>query len=181
MEHQADRFDELLSDAAHSAWRAYRHAMATMSAEDRRRTVGEGADGTATHLLSAIVERAVLDVLGRFNVNVLSEEIGWIDNGSAVTVVLDPVDGSANAIAGIPVCGFAAAVVVDDQVQQSRILWFETGREVLTFQEHSSFVWAVAFSPNGEHIASAGDEGLIRRHRPRVKIQVGKLPTITLP
>jgi NAD+ kinase len=34
--------------------------------------------------------------------NVLSEEIGFVDRGGEETLVLDPVDGSNNAIAGIP-------------------------------------------------------------------------------
>lgn len=125
----ANRFDELLSDAAHTAWRAYRHAVATLSPTDRRRPVGDGATGAPTYLIDQVVERAVLDVVLRAGVNVLSDEAGWIDQASAVTVVLDPVDGSANAVAGVPISGFAAAVVVDDVIEQSRILWFETGRE----------------------------------------------------
>jgi myo-inositol-1(or 4)-monophosphatase len=120
---------EMLSEASHAAWRAYRHAMGTMSLEERRRTVGEGADGTETFLLDVVVENPVLDVLERHGVNVLSEEVGWIDRGSAVTVVLDPVDGTANAAAGVPISAFAAAAVIDDVIEESRILWFDTGRE----------------------------------------------------
>ena len=120
---------ELLSEASHTAWRAYRHAMGTMSLEERRRTIGEGADGTETFLLDVVVENPVLEVLERHGVNALSEEVGWIDRGSAVTVVLDPVDGTANAAAGVPIAAFAAAAVVDDVIEESRILWFDTGRE----------------------------------------------------
>lgn len=123
------RFDELLSDAAHTAWRAYRHAMGTMTPDDRRRTIAERPDGTETFLLDVAVETPVLETLARHRVNVLSEEAGWIDRGSAVTVVVDPVDGTANAAAGVPVCAFAAAVVVDDTVEAARILWFDTGSE----------------------------------------------------
>lgn len=121
--------DELLSDAAHTAWRAYRHAMGTMTADERRRVIGTRADGTETFLLDVVVARPVLDVLERHGVNVIAEEVGWIDRGSAVTVVLDPLDGTANAAAGVPVCAFAGAVVVDDVIESARILWFDTGRE----------------------------------------------------
>lgn len=123
------QFDEMLSDAAHTAWRAYRHAMGTMSAEERRRTVAERPDGTETFLLDVAVEGPVIETLRRYGVNVLSEEAGWIDRGSAVTVIVDPLDGTANAAAGVPVCAFSAAVVVDDDVRSARILWFDTGRE----------------------------------------------------
>lgn len=122
-------FDELLSEAAHTAWRAYRHAMGTMTPEERGRVIGMRPDGTETFLLDAAVEGPVLDVLERHGVNVISEEVGWIDRGSAVTVVLDPLDGTANAAAGVPVCAFAGAVVVDDVIEAARILWFDTGRE----------------------------------------------------
>lgn len=122
-------FDALLSEAAHAAWRAYRHAMGAMTPEERRRVIGMRPDGTETFLLDAAVEGPVLDVLERYGVNVISEEVGWIDRGSAVTVVLDPLDGTANAAAGVPVCAFAGAVVVDDVIDAARILWFDTGRE----------------------------------------------------
>lgn len=121
--------DSVLSDAAHAAWRAYRHAVATMSVDERNRTIGEGADGTETFLLDVVVESPVLDVLEQHGVNVLSEEVGWIDRGSIATVVLDPIDGTANAASGIPVCGFAAALVIGDEIEAARILWFDTGRE----------------------------------------------------
>jgi myo-inositol-1(or 4)-monophosphatase len=120
---------ELLSEAAHTAWRAYRHAIGTMSLEERRRTIGEGADGTETFLLDVVVEEPVLDVLESHGVNVLSEEVGWIDRGSAVTIVIDPVDGTANAAAGVPIAAFAAAAVIDDVITEARVLWFDTGRE----------------------------------------------------
>jgi myo-inositol-1(or 4)-monophosphatase len=100
-----------------------------MSLEERRRTIGQGADGTETFLLDVVVENPILDVLERHGVNVLSEEVGWIDRGSSVTIVLDPVDGTANAAAGVPIAAFAAAAVVDDVIEESRILWFDTGRE----------------------------------------------------
>ncbi|MDA3015254.1 MAG: inositol monophosphatase [Actinomycetota bacterium] len=120
---------EILSECSHTAWRAYRHAMGTMSLEERRRTIGEGADGTETFLLDVVVEEPVLEVLERHGVNVLSEEVGWIDRGSSVTVVIDPVDGTANAAAGVPIAAFAAAAVVDEVIEEARVLWFDTGRE----------------------------------------------------
>ena len=120
---------ELLSEAAHTAWRAYRHAIGAMSVQSRRSTVGPGADGTETFLLDVRVEAPVLDLLHRRGVNVLSEEAGWIDRGSAVTIVIDPIDGTANAAAGVPISAFAGAAVIDDEVVASRVLWFDTGRE----------------------------------------------------
>ncbi|MFT6292198.1 MAG: myo-inositol-1(or 4)-monophosphatase [Ilumatobacter sp.] len=123
-----DRLPSLLAEAANAARNAYAHAMATLDGIERRRTVGPGADGTETYLLDVIVERPILDVLDAARVNVLSEEVGWIDRGSAVTIVMDPVDGTANAAAGIPICGFAAAAVIDDRVEFARVEWFDVRR-----------------------------------------------------
>ncbi|MFC4113877.1 hypothetical protein [Nonomuraea zeae] len=50
--------------------------------------------------IDVLVEDAILAALSRHPVNVLTEETGWVDNGSALTLVMDPVDGSANAAAG---------------------------------------------------------------------------------
>jgi myo-inositol-1(or 4)-monophosphatase len=118
----------VLDEAADAAVTAYRSALSSMSPDERRSTIGPGADGTETYLLDEVVEAPVLDVLERHRVNVLSEEIGWIDRASAVTVVIDPVDGTANAAAGVPLSAFAAAVVVDDVVRESLVVWLDTGR-----------------------------------------------------
>ncbi|MGB0112926.1 MAG: inositol monophosphatase family protein, partial [Ilumatobacteraceae bacterium] len=118
----------VLTEAADVALHAYRNSLATMTEEERRSTVGPGADGTETYLLDEVVEAPVLDVLERHGVNVLSEEVGWIDRASSVTVVVDPVDGTANAAAGVPLSAFAAALVVDDVVREALVVWLDTGR-----------------------------------------------------
>ncbi|MQA03980.1 MAG: inositol monophosphatase [Streptosporangiales bacterium] len=97
-----------------------RHDRAELAA-----SVGRGADGTATMRIDEIVEAAILAVTG--DVNVLSEECGWLDRGSAYTVVLDPLDGSANAAAGVPLSAFSAALVDDGAFTQALTVWTETG------------------------------------------------------
>jgi len=63
-----------------------------------------GADGTPTSRIDKMAENAVLMYLERENVplNVLSEEIGFVDRDGEETLVLDPIDGSKNAAAGLP-------------------------------------------------------------------------------
>lgn len=124
----ADSVSPVLVEAADAAYVTYARAMRSMSATDRRSTVGLGADGTETYLLDEVVEGPVLDVLAAHGVNVLSEEVGWIDRGSAATVVLDPVDGTANAAAGVPLSCFAAALVVDDEIREALVVWLSTGQ-----------------------------------------------------
>lgn len=71
-----------------------------------------GADGTPTSEVDKVAENTVLDYIVRNNVplNVLSEEIGYVDNGFEDTLVLDPIDGTSNAIAGVPMYTVSMAV-----------------------------------------------------------------------
>ncbi len=71
---------------------------------ERGEYIGMGADGTPTSEIDKIAENTVLDYIVRHKVplNVLSEEIGFVDYGYSETLVLDPVDGSTNAAAGVP-------------------------------------------------------------------------------
>jgi myo-inositol-1(or 4)-monophosphatase len=118
----------VLGDSAAAALAAYRGALASMSVDERRSTIGPGADGTETYLLDEVVEAPVLEVLDRHRVNVLSEEVGWIDRASSVTAVIDPVDGTANAAAGVPLAAFAGALVVDGVIREALVVWLDTGR-----------------------------------------------------
>ncbi|WP_445183007.1 inositol monophosphatase family protein [Pseudonocardia sp. Cha107L01] len=98
----------------------------------RREQLGEqvriGADGTPTTLLDILVDTAVAEVIDRHRVNLISEEIGVIDHGSALTLVVDPVDGTANAVAGVPLASFAGAVAVDGVLTEALTCWLDTGR-----------------------------------------------------
>jgi len=75
-------------------------------------TIGLGADGTVTKYVDKIAEDAALNVINKSKkkVNVLSEEIGFIDNKAEYTFVLDPIDGTRNASRGIPFYSVSIAV-----------------------------------------------------------------------
>ncbi len=66
--------------------------------------VGKGVDGSKTAAIDLLAERVALDLIekGGMSWNVLSEECGWVDRGSEITVIIDPIDGTYNAIHGIP-------------------------------------------------------------------------------
>ncbi len=68
-----------------------------------------GADGTPTLYIDKIAEEVALDIIGK-EANVLSEEIGLIDNEKEYTFILDPIDGTRNAIHGIPFYGISIAI-----------------------------------------------------------------------
>lgn len=82
------------------------------SLEERGKDVEMGADGTPTSEVDKIAENTVLDYIVRHGVplNVLSEEIGYVDYGFSDVLVLDPIDGTSNCIAGIPMYTISMAV-----------------------------------------------------------------------
>lgn len=78
---------------------AVREALGPLTGDARRaRTSRPGQ-----YHLDTVADAAALAVLERAPVAVLSEESGWGGVvGAAVTVVVDPVDGSTNAARGVP-------------------------------------------------------------------------------
>lgn len=82
---------------------AVQHAVAEI-AGDPAEVLGQGADGAPTTRIDRVAEDAVLRVLDYegASLNVLSEEAGYIDRGGKATLVVDPIDGTHNAIRGVP-------------------------------------------------------------------------------
>ncbi|MEM0466212.1 MAG: inositol monophosphatase family protein [Candidatus Thermoplasmatota archaeon] len=76
------------------------------------KNIGIGADGTPTKYLDKIAEDAALRCIKKsgMKINVLSEEAGFIDHHAPYTFVLDPVDGTRNAVRGIPFYAVSLAV-----------------------------------------------------------------------
>ncbi len=80
-----------------------------------------GADGTPTTKIDDFAEKAAIRVLkedGR-SFNLISEEIGsmYIGKEAELTIVLDPLDGTHNAIHGIPFYSFSMAICENDLSQ----------------------------------------------------------------
>ncbi len=75
-------------------------------------SIGIGADGTPTKYIDKIAEEVAINLIkkSKLPVNLLSEEIGFIDKKSPYTFVLDPVDGTRNACRGIPFYAVSLAV-----------------------------------------------------------------------
>lgn len=74
--------------------------------------VGRGASGSATSKIDKFAEDAVLAFMDErgIELNVLSEEIGYVDRGAKRTLVLDPIDGTVNCVRGIPFFSISMAV-----------------------------------------------------------------------
>ncbi|MCQ2086401.1 MAG: sugar kinase, partial [archaeon] len=110
-----------------------------------------GADGTPTSKIDKIAEDAVLQYIGSNNlhVNVLSEEIGFIDNKADETLILDPIDGSTNSKLHVPLFTISMAIGKKslNDVHTAYI------RNLATNDEYSAEKYKGAFF-NGERIKS---------------------------
>ncbi|HTX61054.1 MAG TPA: bifunctional fructose-bisphosphatase/inositol-phosphate phosphatase [Methanobacterium sp.] len=78
-------------------------------------TVKMGADGTPTKLIDLVAEEKVVEILEEANrpLILVSEEIGRIGIGKGspeVVFVVDPLDGTNNAVKNIPAYGISIAV-----------------------------------------------------------------------
>ena len=73
------QFSSLLSEMASVAENAYQFAMTNLTSAQRSADIGIGGDGTPTMFLDQFIEEPVLAVAEKFKINVLSEEVGWID------------------------------------------------------------------------------------------------------
>ncbi|HVX42607.1 MAG TPA: inositol monophosphatase family protein [Mycobacteriales bacterium] len=118
----------VLADAARAAAAAFREARSRYDRAALAETTQVGADGTDTMRLDLLVDDAIVEVARRHRVNLLSEEIGAVDHGSALTLVVDPVDGTANAAAGVPLSCFAGVIAVDGIAREALTCWLDTGR-----------------------------------------------------
>ncbi len=98
---------DLLADLA----AAVQHAVDHLSG-DPAEILGRGADGAPSSRLDRVAEAAVLKRLDESHapVNVLSEEAGFVDRGGDALLVLDPVDGTHNALRGVPAFSVSLAL-----------------------------------------------------------------------
>ena len=87
-------------------------AIKQMPLSEAAKEIGMGADGTPSSEIDNVSENIVLGYLREHNVplNILSEEIGFVDNGAKETLVLDPIDGSTNSTIGIPMYTISMAI-----------------------------------------------------------------------
>lgn len=76
---------------------------------DAGKDVGIGASGSPTEKIDMICEETALNVLADAKISVLTEEKGFIDKGTRECFVLDPLDGTINAVNGIPFYAFSIA------------------------------------------------------------------------
>ena len=102
-----------------------------------------GADGTPTEEIDKVAENAVLRYIAANNIqlNVLSEEIGYVDNGADETLVLDPIDGTTNSIVGIPMYTVSMAIGKSslNDVHTALIYNLATGEEFMAMKGKGAY------------------------------------------
>jgi myo-inositol-1(or 4)-monophosphatase len=104
---------------------------AVVRAEHHRlaEVVGMGADGADTTHIDQVAEVAALSYLEHASprMNVLSEEAGFFDRGSALTAIVDPVDATNNATAVpnfVPRAAAGLDVASADPLQPGHVFGF---------------------------------------------------------
>jgi len=90
---------------------AVMHAVAAIEG-DPSEVLGRVADGAPSTRIDRVAEETVLRVLDYEGaaLNVLSEEAGYVDRGGKATLVLDPIDGTHNALRGVPAYSVSMAI-----------------------------------------------------------------------
>jgi len=85
---------------------------------------GMGADGTPTKKIDRVAEDCIIEYLSSSDLcgTLISEELGKAQIGDGEgTIFLDPIDGTHNAVAGIPFYALSVALAEDGIVQEGYV------------------------------------------------------------
>jgi len=86
--------------------------------------LGKGASGDLTYPLDKKAEDIIFEELEGLNMplTIISEEYGFKDiKGGGVKILIDPIDGSKNALTGIPLFSTSIAIVVGEKISDTSI------------------------------------------------------------
>jgi len=82
---------------------------------EREPVVGDGVGGDETTAIDAAAERVILERLRAIDgATIVSEEVGLVEGGGRLRIVVDPIDGSLNAKRGIPFFSLSVAIAEGD-------------------------------------------------------------------
>ncbi|MEW6600451.1 MAG: inositol monophosphatase family protein [Nitrospirota bacterium] len=107
--------------------------------------LGKGASGDMTHPVDKLAEDIVYEELERLGepVTLVSEECGTREiRGGGPRLLVDPIDGSRNAVSGIPLFSTSIALVNGDTVGQTGIGYvinLVSGDEFWAIKDSGSF------------------------------------------
>jgi myo-inositol-1(or 4)-monophosphatase len=139
---------QLFSEAAAAAG----IAVGTLTGSARRHRT----DRPGQYALDLVADRAVLDVLHGVDVGVVSEESGRSGHkGAAITVVVDPVDGSTNCARDIPYWGISLCALDSHGALCALVLNQATGTETTAIRGRGT--WR-----NGTRVEASGVRDLTK-------------------
>ncbi|MFA5222455.1 MAG: bifunctional fructose-bisphosphatase/inositol-phosphate phosphatase [Methanoregula sp.] len=120
--------------------------------EEGGKTVRMGADLTPTKLIDQVAEDCIIQYLKETPLCslLISEEAGKVPfDGDEGTIFLDPVDGTFNAVAGIPFYALSIAYAVDGIVQKAYVRNLSSGETFVA--EKGKYAWC-----DGKSISVSG-------------------------
>ena len=138
-----------MSDPSEMAWNEVVFSMAKdvekivmplFGKPEAGKTVGTNVSGDVTKYVDKVSEDLVLERLKVLGVNVVSEEVGLIDAGSDYTAVVDPIDGSYNFAAGIPIFAFSFALFQKERPVYAALYEFITKNYYEAIPGHGAFL-----------------------------------------
>jgi len=135
----------------------FKNVSAARYASGRKNAIGVGAAGDKTFPVDSLAEEIIVSGLKdlREPLTVISEEMGVMElNGGGLRVLIDPVDGSKNAVAGIPFYCTSIAVAAGNTLGAVRLSY------VINLSNGDEF-WAEADSGawlNGRQIHTQADD-----------------------
>ncbi len=146
-----------VNDLRNIGKKLFKEISATSLSPDMKNTRGYGASGDRTFAIDSKAEEIIITGLESLGepLTIVSEEIGIIDiNGGGKRVVIDPIDGSKNAISGIPFYCTSIAVADGDTLNDITIAYIINlidGYEFWAEQDSGAFL-------NGRQIHTQKDD-----------------------
>ncbi|MBI4838798.1 MAG: hypothetical protein HY806_06580 [Nitrospirae bacterium] len=85
--------------------------------------LGKGAGGDKTYPIDKRAEEIIFEEIEKLNkpVTIISEEYGFKDiKGGGLKFLIDPIDGSRNAVSGLPLFSTSIAVIEGDTLEHTK-------------------------------------------------------------
>jgi myo-inositol-1(or 4)-monophosphatase len=120
--------------------------------------LGKGASGDITYPIDKKAEDIILEEMEKLNIplTIVSEESGLIDfKGGGPILLIDPIDGSKNALSGIPVFSTSIALIDGETLERTSagyIINLVNGDEFWAVRGKGGFF-------NGKQMKTREDEG----------------------
>jgi myo-inositol-1(or 4)-monophosphatase len=108
--------------------------------------LGRGAGGDTTHQIDKRAEDIILEEIEKLKipVSIVSEECGFKDiNGGGMKLLIDPIDGSRNAVSGITLFSTSIALIDGDSLGRTStgyVLNLVNGDEFWAIKDKGSFL-----------------------------------------